>query len=185
MNKNLREWYNEDVSAYLWVVEGIMKKIGVILLVIIGLVVLGVRVVDEVRHEQPKLSPLLLEVKAKIYAGSSGDGEFDTYVSEFELSGSSELQIENIISTIRKKNEGYELAYSGQLKGFGKTIVTKGIYFFGFFFGQRQVHSLYVYEPIYGTIDFREPDRLFNNGLPEPTWYIEEARTIDLSKFKQ
>lgn len=162
-----------------------MKKVGIILLVIVFLVVLGVRVVNEEKHEKPNVDSLSLRIIAKIYEKDNATSELDYHSVNFDLEGSSELQFENVTAMIISKNDGYELAYSGQLKGFGKTIVTKGIYIFGFFFGQRQVHSLYVYEPIYGTIDFREPDRLFNNGLPEPTWYIEEARTIDLSKFKQ
>lgn len=162
-----------------------MKKVGIILLVIVFLVVLGVRVVNEEKHEKPNVDSLSLRIIAKIYEKDNATSELDYHSVNFDLDGSSELQFENVTAMIISKNDGYELAYSGQLKGFGKTIVTKGIYIFGFFFGQRQVHSLYVYEPIYGTIDFREPDRLFNNGLPEPTWYIEEARTIDLSKFKQ
>lgn len=163
-----------------------MKKMWIILLIIVGVLVLGVRIVNEEKHEQPNIDSLTLRITAKIYAGYTMTGDLYNYSVKFDLDGPSELQFENVSSTIRsKENNGYELAYSGQLKGFGKTIVTKGIYIFGFFFGERYTHSLYTYLPVYETIDFVKPNKPLNDGLPEPIWYIEEVRTIDLSKLKQ
>lgn len=162
-----------------------MKKVGIILLVIVFLVVLGVRVVNEEKHEKPNVDSLSLRIIAKIYEKDNATSELDYHSVNFDLDGSSELQFENVTAMIRSKNDGYELSYSGQLKGFGKTIVTKGIYFFGFFFGEQYTQSLYTYLPVYGTISFVKPDKPLNDGLPQPAWYIEENKPIDLSKFNQ